>query len=146
MMTMGARDQARRTIGDVMLFVERWVSADSAIVQHWNLWQQEACSFFGLENHPLASVLGAGHMHDVMRLTRSVCLGTPDDVKRAAREMMPASLALADQLLGHLPAFSVVMDAEKRFRWGDLAGDWSLALIDGRLVVRSEIRGAESKH
>ena len=149
-----------KSMAEVLAFAREWAGAGSSIVQDWTLWEQRAGDFFERSefksagndgDHPLtraaALSLRAANMHAVMLLVSAVCFGVPDDVKRATRETSPHALDLAALLLSHIPQFQVVLEAERRFRSGDLTTDWSLQLVDGKLVVRSEFRlGHDVEH
>lgn len=131
-----------KPISDVLEFARTWAAAGPSVVQHWEVWEARTAVYFGLVEER-----AAGEMHAIMLLVRSVFFGGPEDVKRAAREASPRAIEIAQGVLGHLPPFAVVLEAETRFRVGDLLSDWSLHLVDGRLVARSEFRaGPESEH
>jgi hypothetical protein len=122
---------------DVQTFFQRWDSAGAHLVQHWATWEEEAAKFFGAELPPQSAL-----MHGVMRIVRPVMSGTSVDVKRAMREAEPAVLLQMEAVLGHLGTFGSILVAERRFRAGELAVDWSLSITaGGRAIVRSEFRG-----
>lgn len=128
------------SMADVETFYRRWEGAGAHLVQHWAVWESEAAKFFGVEAEA-ESVL----MHGVMKLVRSVVVSPGNSVKHAMRETDPVVLEMAEKVLGHLGTFSAVICAERRFRAGELAADWSLSMTGGRAIVRSEFRGPKKE-
>lgn len=124
---------------EVNAFVERWLRANGSVVQDWVVWEAEAARALCYPHDVWAS--RSEVMHGVMAIAVAIVTGTLGDVKRALRDAAPSSLELAKRLLGHLPQFAAVVEAELQFRLGRLDGDWSLeADGSGRCVVRSQYR------
>jgi len=130
-----------KAVQEVVEFARRWSGAGPLVVQAWDSWEAIACEFFGV-----SAADSAGEMHAVMSIVESVAFGSPEDVKAAVREARPDAVEIAHELLAHLPQFDVVLEAEIRFRAGDLCSDWSLQLVDGKLVARSEFRAGHDTH
>ena len=124
-------------MADVVLFARRWLEAGTHVVQFWPSWEAQARNFF---KDP---VFSEEVYHGVMNLVCCVCFGSPEVVKEAVREASPRVLEKCVYVVGHLPPFSVVLEAETRFRGCQLSADWSLLQVDGKLVVRSEFRAPD---
>jgi hypothetical protein len=143
------------SMADVETFYRRWEGAGAHLVQHWAVWESEAAKFFGvdLKSSSNSSEVRDGVeaeaesviMHGVMKLVRSVVVSPGNSVKHAMRETDPLVLEMAEKVLGHLGTFSAVICAERRFRAGELAADWSLSMTGGRAIVRSEFRGPKKE-
>jgi hypothetical protein len=99
------------------------------------VWEGKAAEFFRHEVSTCSDVL-----HGVMVLVCCVCFGDPDVVKQSMRDATPKVLMACSALLGHIQQFAVVLEAETRFRDRELAADWTLQAVDGKLVVRSEFK------
>lgn len=124
-------------MADVVLFARRWLEAGTHVVQYWPLWEARARTFFA--DHPDSDEV----FHGVMGVVCCVCFGTAEVVKEAVREASPRVLGKCVEMVGHIPQFAVVLEAETRFRGCELSADWSLHQVDGKLVVRSEFRAPE---
>lgn len=132
------RGYAMKAVGmaDVVVFARKWVEAGPHIVQHWASWETQASVFFGVEEDAVGEL-----MHGVMMVASCVCFGEPEVVKASVREATPRVLETCSELFGHLPQFSVILDAERRFRARQLSADWTLEpTSDGKCVVRSLYR------
>jgi len=103
---------------------------------NWEGWEKFCVYFFGLEAE--AGWGGPLNMHAVAELVVAVCLGHVEDQKPAVRRMAPSGLVLAHTLLGHLPHFRVMLDAEQRLRGGQLTADWSIDVRDEVAVVQTQ--------
>lgn len=131
------------TFESLQSFVDEWSEAGGAVVQHWTIWERLAAKFFETEVWQGRPEV----MHQVMLIVIAVCEGTVDHVKRALREATPSALEVTKGLVSHIPHFSAVIDAEIRFRLGELAVDWSLEPDgSGRCVVRSEFKQPKLEH
>jgi hypothetical protein len=113
------------------------MDAGSHVVQHWSAWEARANQVF--------STAGGGPnvMHGVMGVVCCLCFGDTAEVKGCLRDATPDALAMCSNLLGHLQQFAVIVEAETRFRAGELSSDWTLQSVDGKMVVRSEFRVPE---
>jgi hypothetical protein len=122
---------------EVVAFAKQWIAAGPHVVQHWQLWEAKASQAFGID---------AVHdelMHGVMSIVCCVCLGGLTAVKQGVRGASPSELATTKLLFGHLQEFSVLLEAETRFRACQLVADWVLELHPrGKVVVRSELRSS----
>lgn len=126
-------------MADVVLFARRWLEAGTHVVQYWPSWESQARAFFGDRSLKADEDV----FHGLMNVVCCVCFGTAEVVKEAVREASPRVLGKCVDVVGHLPQFAVVLEAETRFRGCQLSADWSLQQVDGKLVVRSEFRSHE---
>jgi hypothetical protein len=119
---------------DIVAFARRWTEAGSHLVQYWGSWERNAASFFEVK-HNDADVL-----HGVMAIACAVCLGDMGDVKQSVRCASPKVLTMCAVLLGHLPHFAVLLQAENNFRACELSCDYTLQSNGDKVTVRSEFR------
>lgn len=122
-------------LGEIETASRHWLDAirSGRSVQFWDLYEQTLCDFFGMPQQTRNVMMG------VLMLSAWVCHGNCIQVKAVLRIISPDSLNLACLLLGHIPQFDVVMRAERDFRNGLLAGDWTMFSDgDGKVIVRSE--------
>lgn len=123
-------------LADVVMFARKWVEAGAHVVQHWATWETQASVFFGVDEDAAGDL-----MHGVMMVACYISFGDPDAVKQSVREASPRVLDTCVRLFSHLTQFSVILEAERRFRARQLVGDWTLdPTPDGKVVVRSEFR------
>ena len=126
----------RVSIDELEGYAQRWVDAEEACVQHWAAWEREAAEFFGVDPQAHGEI-----MHGVMDIVCAVCYGSVLVVKGVLRDATPSVLMLANQLFGHLLQCGPVIEAELRFRAGELARDWTLQHDgEGKVTIRSEFR------
>jgi hypothetical protein len=136
------RQMKRFSLTEVEAFADRWSAAGEQTVQHWEVWETEAERFFGRGE----TDDGEGY-HEVMLIVQPMCHGSIGDVKAAMRRATPNTLSMARTMLGHIPQFVTVLDAEQHFRDGMLAADWSMQADGaGAVVVRSEFRRPGTDH
>lgn len=129
---------------DVATFARQWLHAGYHLVQHWPTWESQAAEFFDVPYEA-----GSDDLHGVMAIVCNVFFGSTDAVKSCMRASSPRVILRCMALLGHLHQFSVVLEAEQRFRAGDLQRDWSLEQSEaGELTVRSVFKRAvkETEH
>lgn len=134
------------TIEELEAVTRSWIreSVSGITVQLWHSYEQRLADYFLVARSKLTH-----HevMHQVMAIACAVAHGSTAIVKECLRAAGPAAVDLASELFGHLPNAAAVLQAETRFRAGDLACDWTIHTdSSGKAVVRTEFVKQESKH